>query len=121
MQSIQEKDLRVELETITADSRKVDRLSSQSSYLFSLSLSSDSQFFFSSFTDGLKIKRIIERNLWQKYVDKGHSIDDKTLSDSYFFYRVEWEDSTVNIPFVPFPWVEKYPELLTQFKIENNL
>ena len=46
MQSIQEKDLRVELETITADSRKVDRLSFQSSYLFSLSLSSDSQFFF---------------------------------------------------------------------------
>jgi hypothetical protein len=69
----------------------------------------------------LKIKSIIERNLWRKYVDQGFSSEDTTLPDSYFFYRVEWEDTQVNIPFVPFHWIQKYPELLAEFKSKNNL
>jgi hypothetical protein len=45
-------------------------------------------------------------------------------TDECYWYSVSWEDEAGvnNAPsIVPFAWVEEYPELLKQFKRENNV
>ena len=74
------------------------------------------------FLVGPKMNRILERHLWREYANQGYSTEVDLLSDSCFFYRVEWEDAEPNYkPYIPFDrWVEIYPEIMTQFKRENN-